>query len=185
MNDNFNDTLPVSRFMTRFPLTVDKGMLLSDARDRMFANNVRHLVVVDSRRLVGILSTRDIALANSLAPHQPLEVADAAVQNPFCCAEDSPLVKVIEIMETNHLGSAIVAQEGRVVGLFTTVDALRALRCSLASRMVEPLTEATHITPEHERVHVELTRHASEELRKHGCSPSPKAAARLFSPSGV
>jgi acetoin utilization protein AcuB len=52
---------------------------------------------------------------------------------PYTVAPDAPLEEVATRMADRKLGSALVVDRGSVVGLFTTVDALRALAV-LASR---------------------------------------------------
>ncbi|PRP92649.1 inosine 5'-monophosphate dehydrogenase [Enhygromyxa salina] len=132
----------VSDYMTELPVTVETGMRLSDALDRMYSDNIRHLPVVDDEgKLVGLISTRDIAAAAALRGIDPdvatVEMAMATV--PFSCAEHSPLLAVVERMERDRLGSAIVTREDRPSGIFTTTDALRALRGQLLGEPVERL----------------------------------------------
>jgi acetoin utilization protein AcuB len=132
----------VSDYMTDLPVTVETGMRLSDALDRMYTDNIRHLPVVDDGgKLVGMLSTRDIAAVAAMRGIDPdeatVEMAMATV--PFTCADHSPLVAVVERMERDRLGSAVVTRENKPVGIFTTTDALRVLRGKLLGKEVEPL----------------------------------------------
>ena len=54
---NAQEAPRVSDFMTPCPVTVEIGLLLVDALDRMYADNIRHLPVVDGNgKLVGLLS---------------------------------------------------------------------------------------------------------------------------------
>lgn len=132
----------VSDYMTVVPVTVETGMRLSDALDRMYSDNIRHLPVVDNDgKLVGMISTRDIAAVAAMRGINPekatVEMAMAMV--PFSCADHSPLLAVIERMERDRLGSVVVTREGKPVGIFTTTDALRVLRGKLLGKEVEPL----------------------------------------------
>lgn len=134
----------VSDYMTKLPVTVETGMRLADALDRMYSDNIRHLPVVDEKgKLAGLLSTRDIAAVAALRGIDPdqstVETAMAAV--PFTCANHSPLLAVVERMERDRLGSAIVTDGGKPVGIFTTTDALRALRAQLTGQPAEPLVD--------------------------------------------
>jgi acetoin utilization protein AcuB len=47
---------------------------------------------------------------------------------------DSPLDEVALEMAENRYGSAIIVQDKKVVGIFTTVDACRALAAILETR---------------------------------------------------
>jgi CBS domain-containing protein len=157
-----NEPLRVSDFMTSCPVTVETGMLLADALDRMYSDNIRHLPVVDGTgKLVGMLSTRDIAAIaamRSLDPdHATVETAMAAM--PFTCADHTPLLAVIERMEARRLGSVVVTKAEKPVGIFTTTDALRVLRGQLLGQPVASLSppeigegEGSHKPHVHTRV---------------------------------
>lgn len=136
----------VGDYMTEVPATVETGMILGDALDRMYTDNIRHLPVVDERgALVGVLSTRDVAVAAALRGLDPLEarVESVMARMPYCCAAETPLLEVVEHMERGRLGSAVVTRAGRPCGIFTTTDALRALRGYLHGGPVEPLVHPT------------------------------------------
>ncbi|MFO7565950.1 MAG: CBS domain-containing protein [Enhygromyxa sp.] len=138
------DPPKVSDYMTELPVTVEVGMSLGDALDRMYLDNIRHLPVVDEAgKLVGMLSTRDIAAIAAVRGIEPREarVEEAMARVPFACADHSPLVAVVERMERDRLGSAIVTRDDKPVGIFTTTDALRALRGMLLGKKVEPLVQ--------------------------------------------
>lgn len=144
----------VGDYMTEIPATIETGMRLGDALDRMYVDNIRHLPVVDERgALVGVLSTRDVAIAAALRGLDPLEARVEAVMSraPYACAVDTPLVEVVEHMERGRLGSAVVTRAGKPCGIFTTTDALRALRSQLAGRPVEPLVHPNLGRSEEER----------------------------------
>ena len=124
----------VSDYMTQCPITVQTGLRLSDALDRMYSDNIRHLPVVDDNgKLVGVLSARDIAqvaASRSLDPNRA--TVEAAMANvPFTCADHSPLLAVVERMEAQRLGSAVVTRNDKPVGIFTTTEAAPALRSQL------------------------------------------------------
>jgi len=126
------DLIPVRHYMTALPETIEDGLLLSDAKDRMYHLGVRHLPVLRGGKLVGILSHRDIAVAESLATMNFAEIPVATVmtQVPFTCGPNAHVEAVAREMAAHHYGSAIVvdpAQPTEVVGVFTTTDALRAL----------------------------------------------------------
>lgn len=133
----------VSDYMTACPVTVQTGLRLSDALDRMYSDNIRHLPVVDDKgKLVGLLSTRDIAAVAAMRALDPdrATVESAMATVPFTCADHSPLLAVVERMEAHRLGSTIVTRDEKPVGIFTTTDALRALRSQLLGQPVEPLS---------------------------------------------
>lgn len=102
---------------------------MSVAREMMQRHDVRHLPVVEFGRLVGILSERELDLLESV-PEIDVEtspVSRAMSPHVFTVAPTDPLADVAAAMAARKLGSAVVSKLGDVVGVFTTIDALRAL----------------------------------------------------------
>jgi acetoin utilization protein AcuB len=126
----------VRQYMTGAPTTIARGQSLAAARESMARHEVRHLPVVDGTRIVGIVSERDLLLLEALPGVNPpdVRVEEAMVKDVFTVPPDAPVGEVIETMIVGKLGSAIVCEQGRVVGVFTTVDALRALHELLERR---------------------------------------------------
>ena len=58
---------PISKGMTREPQTIDPDATVGEAMDRMLDGGFRHLPVIDSDSLVGIVSMRDLARSISKA----------------------------------------------------------------------------------------------------------------------
>jgi CBS domain-containing protein len=52
---------PMSKSMTRDPLTIDPDATVGEAMDRMLDGGFRHLPVIEGGMLVGIVSMRDLA----------------------------------------------------------------------------------------------------------------------------
>ena len=123
-------TFHVADWMTPCPLTIEASEPLSTARTRMRDNEVRHLPVLRGDRLVGILSQRDLHLLETLGGvdrELVLAVEDAMTPAPFVVERRAKLEDVASVMVEKGYGSAIVVEDARVVGVFTTTDALRAL----------------------------------------------------------
>jgi len=127
--------LPVRQFptmrelMTPSPHTIAADQKLAAAHEVMRRHGIRHLPVLAAGHIVGLVSERDILLVASLPRTDPATttVEDAMVEDVFTVSPDAPLGEVIETMIDRKLGSAIVCDGDHVTGVFTTVDALRAL----------------------------------------------------------
>ncbi len=119
----------VREHMTPSPFTISPSRSLAAAQELMRAHQVRHLPVLDGGRIVGVVSERDLLLIESIPGLNPTEVRveEAMVQDVFTVLPDAPIGEVIETMLERKVGSAIVSEGERVVGVFTTTDALQAL----------------------------------------------------------
>ena len=58
---------PVSHWMTRRPATIGPDATAEEALDRMLSGGFRHLPVLEGERVVGMLSLRDVAAADTPA----------------------------------------------------------------------------------------------------------------------
>lgn len=121
----------VREFMTTMPQTIEGRSSLAEARDTMYERSVRHLPVVNDGSLVGIVSERDIALCEALGMKpDSVEIKAVMRERVFTCGPEAHLHAVAHEMAAHKYGSAVVVEVERpvkVVGVFTTVDALRAL----------------------------------------------------------
>jgi acetoin utilization protein AcuB len=119
----------VREFMTPAPHTIGRDQPLALAHERMRTFGVRHLPVLDGGKLVGIISQRDALLVETLRDVDPskVPVEDAMSTDVHTVAPDAPLRQVAKDMADHKYGCAVVTEGAHVVGIFTTVDALRAL----------------------------------------------------------
>lgn len=123
-------TQSLVRVMTPIPFTVAPDDTLLMAHRMMSDHDIRHLPVVSAGRLVGVLSERDVVTWSGHG--RPMHVADAMTPEPYVVSVTTPLHEVARHMARRKLGCAVVVQDERVVGVFTTVDALRVLADLLA-----------------------------------------------------
>jgi acetoin utilization protein AcuB len=95
----------------------------------MRSYGIRHLPVLDGGKLAGVLSQRDALLVETLRDVDPANtpVEDAMSTDVYVVGPDTPLHEVATAMIEHKYGCAVVVEGNRVVGIFTTIDALRAL----------------------------------------------------------
>jgi acetoin utilization protein AcuB len=119
----------IRRFMTASPHTIGQEQTLERAHEIMRAERIRHLPVLQAGKLVGLLSQRDLHLIETLSDVDPKDttVAEAMSQDVYCVTPTTPLLEVAREMAEHKYGSAVVVEGSRVVGVFTTTDALHAL----------------------------------------------------------
>jgi acetoin utilization protein AcuB len=128
----------VQDFMTVEPVTIAPGASVAEAAQLMTEKKARHLPVVEGDRLVGLISERDVAVARTLRSTSLDKATVGMLMNdkPLSVAPDAALSDVAARMIDRKVGSAIVVHEDRVVGIFTTHDALHALHRLAGERSI-------------------------------------------------
>jgi acetoin utilization protein AcuB len=123
----------IEAFMTASPHTIGRDQPLTAAKDVMSRYGVRHLPVLEGGQLVGVVSERDMAFIGSVRDVQASELTVGEAMSPevYAVSRTELLRNAAANMARHRYGSAIVVDGNRVVGLFTTVDALRALQAVL------------------------------------------------------
>jgi len=112
-----------SAVMTRDVVVVSPTVSVGVAARLMQRVHVRHLPVVEERKLVGILSDRD------LVKH----VADATCGQamtpaPVTCSQDASVGRVASLMLEHKIDSIpVVSVSGALIGLVTSTDLLGLL----------------------------------------------------------
>lgn len=125
----------IETYMTCTPHTINSGMPLATARNMMKKYGVRHLPVQVAGHLVGVVTERDLLLGMTLDKGGTLLVDDVMAPDPYSVTKDAALGEVAEKMATNAYGSAVVHDEaGKVIGIFTAIDALRAMSDQLNAK---------------------------------------------------
>jgi acetoin utilization protein AcuB len=124
----------VGKYMTAAPHTIGVEQSLAMARRLMSEHHVRHLPVLQGGDLVGVLSDREVESLESLPGSGQLTVEEAMVSDVYVTSAQAPLDTVAEEMARRRVGSAVVVadeEHDKVLGVFTAVDALRALADAL------------------------------------------------------
>jgi acetoin utilization protein AcuB len=128
----------VEVFMTASPHTIGRDQPLTVAKDLMSRHGIRHLPVLEGGQLVGVVSERDVAFLGSVrdVDASQLTVGEAMSAEVYTVSPGELLRNAAATMARCRYGSAIVVDGNRVVGMFTTVDALRALQAVLDASSV-------------------------------------------------
>lgn len=119
----------ISKYMSTTPIVVEPSTTLSIASKQMTENNIRHLPVVAGEMLVGIVTLSDLRLISGISgvKAEQVKIEDVMHREPFVCSPDSALDATVDTMVAHKWGSAVVMQNKKVVGIFTSIDAMRAL----------------------------------------------------------
>jgi len=119
----------IKDFMTRSPHAIGHDQSLKLAHERMHQFGIRHLPVLDGGVLVGVLSERDIALIGAISPGQAEQttVEEAMSAEPYAVEPDTDVQTVVARMAERKYGCAVVMENHKVAGVFTSTDALSML----------------------------------------------------------
>lgn len=129
----------IQKYMHTCPHTIGQEQTILKTKEVMAENSIRHLPVLEGGKIVGLISDRDVHLITSLYGVDPtqVKVKEAMSPDPYTVSPEASLDEVAEEMSRNKYGSAVVVQNGKVVGIFTAVDALRSLAELLHTRLAK------------------------------------------------
>ncbi len=115
--------MKTTALMTRDVVVVSPAVSLGVATGMMERLRIRHLPVVESGRLVGILSDRDL-----LKQDRALTCGEVMTVAPVTSAAGSSVGRVAQLMLEHKIDSIpIVAPSGKLIGLVTSTDLLGLL----------------------------------------------------------
>lgn len=143
--------MKVKEIMTRDPITIDPEAPLETAVDVMRTKQVRHLPVVDAEgQLVGLITDRDLrqaTVAPALAEHlsltdqrrlrgivqalEGLRVKDAMTWVVVTTHPEATTAHAASLMIERRVGSLPVVKNGKLMGILTERDLLKALRSEI------------------------------------------------------
>ena len=124
----------VRDWMTRQPATVTPDCTIAAALVRMRRAEVRHLLVVDAGRLVGIVSHRDWRRLDPPAGRggrRSRPIASIMTEDPVTVAPEAPVTAAARALLERKIGCLPVRDGDDILGIFTTSDALEALLSAL------------------------------------------------------
>ena len=147
--------MSVHNVMTRKVVCVRPGLAIEAAHAIMVRRGIRHLPVVEGRRLLGVLSDRDMLIRANLNDDGTLQypdcvVADAMTATPFTCGPQDTVQDVAGRMMDQRVDCLpVVDHTGNLLGLITTVDLLGVLRGQKAPATL-PFEFTLHDSDDHE-----------------------------------
>lgn len=130
-------TLPqpsVKSYMTLSPHSIGLDGTMVEAQRMMRVHGLRHLPVFERGALCGIVTERDLLLAETLIGFDTrrVPVSDAMTKSVYTVQANELLATVSAVMAAEKYGCAVVVERDEVVGILTTTDICRALSDILA-----------------------------------------------------
>jgi CBS domain-containing protein/Flp pilus assembly pilin Flp len=119
--------------------TMQPTASLKEVGELMAEKKMRHMLVCDGDRLLGIISDRDLARKTGRT------AADVMTASPLSVPPDTLLSPAVTLMMRKRISCLPVVEEGRLCGLFTTTDLIMTLQCAfqLLEKVAPHLTELT------------------------------------------
>jgi acetoin utilization protein AcuB len=123
----------MSDVMTTNVITIPSNTSLAEAKRIMAAHRVRRLPVVDRGALVGIVTRDQLDKAgpsqlSSLDIHEitrilsKITVREVMTKNPVTVTPDATVEEAVTLAQEKKIGSVLVVDNGRLVGMATTND---------------------------------------------------------------
>jgi len=143
--------MTIRELMSGGLITVRRETPVLEARDLVVKERIRHLLVTDvGGSLVGIVTDRDIRLnlpsrATSLSVWEinhlltKLTVGEVMTRSVITVGPDRPAREAARLMLDHKIGALPVLDDGRLVGIITETDIVRAF-----VHMTAPLTSGRH-----------------------------------------
>jgi acetoin utilization protein AcuB len=114
----------ISRLMTSGATTVSSHDTLRTAATLMESGGFRRVPVVDEDQLVGIVSDRDIRAHSGYL--DLTKVTAAMTSDPKTVTPRMSVEDAARLMITHKIGGLPVVEDGKLVGILTTTDVLKA-----------------------------------------------------------
>lgn len=114
----------VGNRMTKEPITVGPDDLLIRASHKMQAGGFRRLPVVSDGKLVGIVTERDLRQHRGYLEHT--KINGVMTENPVTVVPATTLEEAAQILLERQIGGLPVVADGRLIGIITTSDILKA-----------------------------------------------------------
>lgn len=129
--------MPVVReHMSSSLLTVERDVKVSEVAQRMAERNLGAVLVLDDKRLVGIMTERDIMRAVARGLHVDAVVADYMTRDPETIEPDETTQHAAVLMIHGGFRHLPVVERGEVVGIVSIRDLMRVVLEDSAPRGV-------------------------------------------------
>lgn len=120
----------IGELMTPFPHAIYASKTVKQAKIYMYEHSIRHLPVIDEGELIGLITDRDLKLAQAVTEDDHFDerhsVGELCVYEAYVVPAETRADKVLALMAENRIGSTIITKGDKLVGVFTATDACRS-----------------------------------------------------------
>jgi isocitrate dehydrogenase len=109
--------------------TISADATVYDAIERLIDKRIRSLLVLPKNHddSYGVVTVRNIifkVLAKNLDPHK-IKIGDIASKPVLCVPQDTPLEKILEIMNSHNIARVFITDENKkIIGVVSFFDVL-------------------------------------------------------------
>lgn len=107
--------------------TVSINASADAAWQTMRGDRIHHLVVMDGKKVAGVFSARDAGGSNGATIRDGHQVGDLMSEHVVTAEKNTTLKRVANLMRGHTIGSVVVVDKGKAVGIVTTADLLEIL----------------------------------------------------------
>jgi acetoin utilization protein AcuB len=114
----------LGEMMTRDVKTADPRESAEDAYRRMRLHRIRHLVVMEGKRVVGIISERDLGGSRGTALRTGQTVEELMARDVATAAPETTIRQAANMLRGRTIGCLPVMESSKLVGIVTVTDLL-------------------------------------------------------------
>ncbi len=117
----------VYEIMSTHLKTVQLTASADAAWEMMHGDRIHHLVVMDGKKVAGVFSARDAGGVKGRSIRDGHQVGELMSGHVVTVEKNTPLKRVANLMRGHTIGSVVVADKGKPIGIVTTSDLLELL----------------------------------------------------------
>lgn len=119
--------MKIKSFMVPDPITTTEDASIEEAIELMKNNSIRHLPVVSEGRILkGFVTLADLRTGLIPSMLAGLTLADLMIRDPITVDPESDIELAAQLIYKYKIGGIPVVKKGRLVGIITESDLLRA-----------------------------------------------------------
>ena len=145
--------MKVRELMTREPTTVGPNATLGEVATLMKQDDCGSIPVVQSGRLVGIVTDRDIVIRGIAAGSDPKTQRVSAIMSadPVTIGPDNDVTEAEKVMADRQIRRLPVVENGKLVGIIVTAQIARAGDKKMVGETLKEISEPTSGRASHAR----------------------------------
>ncbi|MGC8936153.1 MAG: cyclic nucleotide-binding/CBS domain-containing protein [Candidatus Methanomethylicaceae archaeon] len=117
----------VSEFMTKKLVTISPEASVFEASRLMSEKNIGSVIVVEGKRLVGIITERDVlTMVSSRLSPEKTQVKEIMSKPVVACTPECNIDEAASLMQAHKIKHLPVVKGDELVGIFTTYDLMVA-----------------------------------------------------------